>query len=122
MIALPSDSFSVTVVLDYPEHPAIGTQAARYRAAANCVSSQIAPAALTASCRNSSRYSSLGLASGASLENCIALHDDGSPDERTPLRFSNELARHKLLDVLGDLALSAGRFSPRSLQCVQATR
>ena len=105
LIALPSEEFSVTVVLDYPARPAIGAQAARYRSGGDAFAEEIAPARTYGFLSEFEQIRTLGLASGASLENCIALQDDGSPDPRTPLRFSNELARHKLLDVLGDLAL-----------------
>lgn len=108
LIALPSDKLSVTVVLDYSERSAIGTQSARYVRGETNFLSQIAPARTYGFLSEFEQVKALGLATGASLENCIALHDDGSPDDRTPLRFPNELARHKLLDVLGDLTL-AGR-------------
>ena len=106
LVALPSETFSVTVVLDYPEHAEIGTQAARYDSESLAFDSEIAPARTYGFLSEFEQVRRLGLASGASLDNCIALQDDGSPDERTPLRYTNELARHKLLDVLGDLTLT----------------
>ena len=45
----------------------------------------------------------MGLIRGASRENCIVLTDDGI--ENGPLRFSDEFVRHKILDLVGDLAL-----------------
>src|SRR5437667_10460207 len=45
----------------------------------------------------------MGLIRGASRENCIALAQDGI--ENPPLRFSDEFVRHKVLDLIGDLAL-----------------
>ena len=42
---------------------------------------------------------------GGSLENAIIIGPDGPS---SPLRFPNELARHKALDVIGDLALLFG--------------
>lgn len=48
-----------------------------------------------------------GLGSGGSLENTLVLFDHGPS---TPLRFPDELARHKTLDLLGDLALVGGRL------------
>lgn len=48
-----------------------------------------------------------GLGSGGSLENTLVLSDHGPS---TPLRFPDELARHKALDLLGDLALVGGRL------------
>ncbi len=49
-----------------------------------------------------------GLIRGVSLENTIPLSDLGAP--RVPLRHPDELAGHKLLDLLGDLALTGGRW------------
>jgi UDP-3-O-[3-hydroxymyristoyl] N-acetylglucosamine deacetylase len=40
---------------------------------------------------------------GASRENCIVLTRDGI--ENGPLRFPDEFVRHKVLDLVGDLAL-----------------
>ena len=45
-----------------------------------------------------------GLIRGGSLENAILIGSDGTPS--SPLRFDNELARHKALDCVGDLALA----------------
>ena len=45
----------------------------------------------------------MGLIRGASRENCIVLTRDGI--ENGPLRFSDEFVRHKVLDLVGDLAL-----------------
>ncbi len=45
----------------------------------------------------------MGLIRGASRENCIILTRDGI--ENGPLRFADEFVRHKVLDLVGDLAL-----------------
>jgi len=45
-----------------------------------------------------------GLIRGGSLDNALLIRGDGTIS--APLRFQNELARHKALDVLGDLALA----------------
>jgi UDP-3-O-[3-hydroxymyristoyl] N-acetylglucosamine deacetylase len=44
-----------------------------------------------------------GLIQGGSLENALVC--DGETWLNPPLRFANEPARHKLLDLLGDLSL-----------------
>ncbi|HWW60132.1 MAG TPA: UDP-3-O-acyl-N-acetylglucosamine deacetylase, partial [Thermoanaerobaculia bacterium] len=44
-----------------------------------------------------------GLARGGSVENCIVLDDRGVLNG--PLRFKDEFVRHKILDLIGDLAL-----------------
>jgi len=50
---------------------------------------------------------SAGLGSGGTLDNTLVLSERGPS---TPLRFPDELARHKALDLLGDLALVGGRL------------
>src|ERR1700682_5789112 len=45
----------------------------------------------------------MGLIRGASRENCIILTREGI--ENGPLRFADEFVRHKVLDLVGDLAL-----------------
>lgn len=51
-----------------------------------------------------------GLAKGASLENTIVIGDNGFINER---RFDDECVRHKVLDLLGDLALLGKRLAGR---------
>jgi len=49
-----------------------------------------------------------GLGGGGSIENTLVLSDRGTS---TPLRFTDELARHKTLDLLGDLTLIGARLN-----------
>ncbi len=49
---------------------------------------------------------SKGLGKGGSKDNVVIINDDGNPDQ-TP-RFDNEMARHKMLDLIGDLYLLGG--------------
>ncbi len=49
-----------------------------------------------------------GLAKGASLENTVVISENGYLNER---RFEDEFVRHKLLDMLGDLALLGKRIT-----------
>ncbi len=48
-----------------------------------------------------------GLGEGGSIDNTLVLSETGTS---TPMRFPDELARHKTLDLLGDLALVGGRL------------
>jgi UDP-3-O-[3-hydroxymyristoyl] N-acetylglucosamine deacetylase len=50
-----------------------------------------------------------GLALGGSLENAVVIGDDGVLNEEG-LRFDDEFVRHKILDSVGDLALSGYRL------------
>lgn len=51
-----------------------------------------------------------GLIRGGSLENAIVIKDDAILSKE-PLRFQDEFVRHKILDIVGDLALSGRRIN-----------
>jgi UDP-3-O-[3-hydroxymyristoyl] N-acetylglucosamine deacetylase/3-hydroxyacyl-[acyl-carrier-protein] dehydratase len=51
-----------------------------------------------------------GLIRGGSLENAVVVKDDAVMS-REPMRFKEEFARHKILDIIGDLALCGKRFT-----------
>lgn len=109
LVFVPADRFWASVVLDYPDRPALGAQAATFYsddiAGESAYVREIAPARTYGFLAELEYLRANGLARGASADNAVALRDDGSPDERTPLRFPNEAARHKLLDLIGDLCL-----------------
>jgi UDP-3-O-[3-hydroxymyristoyl] N-acetylglucosamine deacetylase/3-hydroxyacyl-[acyl-carrier-protein] dehydratase len=50
-----------------------------------------------------------GLIKGGSLENAVVIRGD-SVMSKEPMRFNEEFARHKILDLVGDLMLSGKRF------------
>ncbi len=100
LAALPAPHFRATVLLDYPQ-PWIGTQAVRFDAAADDYDA-VAPARTFGFVRELDWLHARGLALGASRDNAVALGEDGY---ETPLRFPDELARHKMLDLIGDLSL-----------------
>jgi UDP-3-O-[3-hydroxymyristoyl] N-acetylglucosamine deacetylase len=52
-----------------------------------------------------------GLIRGASSENALVLTRDGLVNP--PLRFDDEVVRHKILDLIGDLALLGRRILGR---------
>jgi len=105
LAALPSDHFSASVVLDYPKHSYLGTLAAIFDGMAGDYAAQIAPARTFGFLSEIEALRARGLGLGASYDNALVL---GETQYEMPLRFPNEPARHKLLDLIGDLAL-AGR-------------
>jgi len=54
-----------------------------------------------------------GLAKGGSLENAVVIGMDKFYSKEKNLRFPEEFARHKMLDLLGDLFLLGGRLKAR---------
>ena len=64
---------------------------------------EIAPARTFGFMRDLKMMTELGLGSGGRLDNCILVGEDNVIN--TQLRFSDEFARHKVLDIIGDLYL-----------------
>lgn len=100
-VALPASRFGVACVVTL-EAPRMEDQAATYDPAQDRYEEVIAPARTWGYEREAEALRSRGLALGASLENTLVI--GGSGYLNTP-RFPNEAARHKVLDLLGDLAL-----------------
>lgn len=102
LLAFPASSFQATVVIDYPKHGWIGTQAVEFDPLRDDYGADIAPARTYGFLSEIAWLQERGLALGASRENGVALREDGYDSE---LRFQDELARHKMLDLIGDLSL-----------------
>jgi len=96
----PASEPSYSVTLEYPKHSYIGTQSAS--GAATSYATEIAPARTFGFLTEIDYLRSHGLALGASYDNALVLGEEGYANER---RFDNEMARHKILDMIGDLAL-----------------
>jgi UDP-3-O-[3-hydroxymyristoyl] N-acetylglucosamine deacetylase len=84
-------------------HPAIGSQRLALRLTPEVLLREIAPARTFGFLDEAEKLRAAGLALGASLDNTVVFSEDGP---MTPLRFPDEPVRHKMLDLIGDLALS----------------
>ncbi|MGH9530468.1 MAG: UDP-3-O-acyl-N-acetylglucosamine deacetylase [Terriglobales bacterium] len=98
----PSDTHSVSYVINFP-HPLIGKQTLCVDLSDGNYVREIAPARTFGSRADERSMRNMGLIRGATAENCIVLTTDGI--ENPPLRFKDEFVRHKVLDLIGDLAL-----------------
>ncbi|HEY0789223.1 MAG TPA: UDP-3-O-acyl-N-acetylglucosamine deacetylase [Thermoanaerobaculia bacterium] len=98
----PSDRLSIEYKIDF-DHPTIGRQRVSFDYDYRTFANDIAPARTYGFIRDVERLRAAGLARGGSVENCIVLDDNGVMNG--PLRFGDEFVRHKVLDLLGDLAL-----------------
>jgi UDP-3-O-[3-hydroxymyristoyl] N-acetylglucosamine deacetylase len=96
--------------IDYTiEFPApIGRQSTSIDLAAETYGCVIAPARTFGYKADEQRLRDMGLIRGASEENAIILGKKGP--ENGPLRFDDEYVRHKVLDLIGDLALAGHRI------------
>ncbi len=129
IVALPlKDDFRISVVIDY-NNPALGVQHTGLFSLQKEFEKEFAPSRTFCFLSEVEYLRAQGLIRGGDLDNAIVIVDkDASPEEldimkkklgiegsiilgsngilnNRQLRFKNEPARHKLLDLIGDLAL-----------------
>ena len=98
----PAGSFSVRYVLRYPQP--VGEQEHLYVSRGpEFFKAEIAPARTFGFLKDIAQLQNMGLANGGRLSNFILIDDEKIVNTR--LRFENEFARHKILDILGDFYL-----------------
>ncbi|HVB35430.1 MAG TPA: UDP-3-O-acyl-N-acetylglucosamine deacetylase [Patescibacteria group bacterium] len=100
--AYPAENFRVQYFIDFP-HPLVGREEIELDVDAESFARVLAPARTFGFLDDVSRLRSMGLIRGGSLDNAIVLTRDGLMSGE--LRFPDEFARHKALDLIGDLAL-----------------
>jgi UDP-3-O-[3-hydroxymyristoyl] N-acetylglucosamine deacetylase len=99
----PEEEPVYTVILDYV-HPGMGDLTFTFRPFADDFAAQVAPARTFALEEEVPDLFRQGLAAGGGLHNALVIGREG-PLNPGGMRFLNEPARHKMLDLLGDLAL-----------------
>ncbi len=128
IVALPNDKYRVTVMVDY-KNPALGSQHTGLFDLESEFVSEFAPARTFCFLHEVEALHAQGLIQGGNLDNAIVIVDKEMSDDElratlkrmgvegnavmgtngilnnNALRFKNEPARHKLLDMIGDLAL-----------------
>lgn len=109
LVALPSDEFRVSYTLNYPNSEILRAQFYTISVSEESFKAEIAP------CRTFSLYEETvpwiekGLIKGGSLENAVIIKG-GAILNPEGLRFPDEMVRHKILDLLGDLSLVGFSF------------
>ncbi len=98
----PADRYAVSYAINFP-HPLIGKETFSMEIANGNYLREIAAARTFGSREDEQTMRNMGLIRGASRDNCVVLTRDGL--ENPPLRFDDEFVRHKVLDLIGDLAL-----------------
>jgi UDP-3-O-[3-hydroxymyristoyl] N-acetylglucosamine deacetylase / 3-hydroxyacyl-[acyl-carrier-protein] dehydratase len=100
--ALPSEVYRISAAIEF-SHPLIGRQYGVLDPVAARFGEEVAAARTFGFEREAEALRSRGLALGATLENAIILAEEGLASG--PLRFPDEFVRHKIGDIVGDLAL-----------------
>ncbi len=134
ILLLPDDRFGIDVHISY-DSPILGNQYAELDDL-NKFTEEIADARTFVFVREIEPLLKLGLIKGGDLDNALVIYDKELPQEQIddicrtvgvptkqvsefgyinnrPLKYTNEPARHKLLDILGDLALIGRRIVGR---------
>jgi len=99
--AQPHPGFRITYVMNYPDIQSM-KQVFDVEVTPDKFIKEIAPARTFALAQEVESLIASGLARGGSLENAVVISQNGTS---TPLRFPEEPARHKVLDIIGDFAL-----------------
>ncbi len=105
----PGEGYGIHYSIDFPQPIGSGTFIGDL--AAGDYASLIAPARTFGFKEDEPMLRNMGLIRGVSDENAIIVSKDGV--ENGPLRFSDEFVRHKVLDLIGDLALAGRRIQGR---------
>lgn len=138
IVALPNDKYRVTVMVDY-KNPALGSQHTGLFDLDTEFVTEFAPARTFCFLHEVEALYTQGLIQGGNLNNAIVIVDKEMSDEElratlkrmgvegnavmgtngilnnNALRFKNEPARHKLLDMIGDFALIGARLRAQVL-------
>ena len=101
-VAAPGKGLRISATIEF-EHPTIGRQFGTFFFSEGSFAQEIAPARTFGFKADAEALHERGLALGASLENTVVLDEKGVIND--DLRFPDEFLRHKVGDMVGDLAL-----------------
>ncbi len=107
MTVLPSQNFSISYTLSY-DHESLKDQFVHVQMSPETFETQIAPARTFCLKEEAEALLSRGYGQGANFQNTLVF--DGGEPIGNSLRFKDEAARHKVLDLLGDLYLLGRRI------------
>ncbi|PID58044.1 UDP-3-O-[3-hydroxymyristoyl] N-acetylglucosamine deacetylase [candidate division KSB3 bacterium] len=97
----PYDGFKVTYIIDFP-NPLIGTQSKTFELSPRGYINEISHARTFCLYEEVETLLKMGLSKGGSLDNAVVFAQDRIMNDS--LRYHDEPVRHKILDLLGDLA------------------
>ena len=101
---IPSRFFRISFDMRF-NHPVVNSQFMSVKLNKKSFSEEIAPARTFGFLSEFETLKANGFAQGASLENAVAIGNDGILNKEG-LRFPDEFVRHKILDAIGDFSLA----------------
>jgi len=106
-VAAPATDLRISATIDF-SHPTIGRQYGSFELGKGVFRDELAQARTFGFRAQAQALRERGLAKGSSLENTVVLDDDGVMNDG--LRFPDEFLRHKVGDMVGDLALLGAKL------------
>lgn len=106
-VVTPAEGYTISATIDF-DHPVVGRQFASFPVEREVFGREIAGARTFGFLHEAEALKARGLARGATLENAVVLDERGLASGE--LRFPDEFVRHKIGDVIGDLALLGARL------------
>ncbi len=115
--ALPgaSDCLDILYDLDYSDVPSIGRQVLAFRLGKDDFVTQIAPARTFSLAAEAQALQAQGIGTHLTARDVLVMGPDGPIDNT--LRFPDEHVRHKIADLIGDLALLGRPIRGRIVAC-----
>jgi len=101
--------------LDYPHAPVIGRQSAKFALSPEIFRKEIAPCRTFVLEHEAQQMIQHGLGLRVTSRDLLLFDETGPVENR--LHFNNECARHKALDLVGDLALIGFRLEGHFIAC-----
>jgi UDP-3-O-[3-hydroxymyristoyl] N-acetylglucosamine deacetylase len=104
VVAIPYDGYRISYTLNYPDSKVLNCQYRSFEVTQDIFRDELA------SCRTFSEYKEVemlmnrGLIKGGSLDNAVIIKDEAI-FSKGGLFFPDEMVRHKILDMVGDLSL-----------------
>jgi len=102
--AIPSDQFRIRYLIDFP-HPMVGKQELSWTFKNGSFGKDIARARTFGFLKDIEKLQTMGLVRGGSLSNAVVFGEDDLLNVGG-FRYADECVRHKILDFIGDLALT----------------
>lgn len=103
LVASPGPELRISFTIDF-DHPLLRSQFASFAIGGETFDRELADARTFCLARDVEQLRAQGLIKGGSLDSAVVIGEQGI-ENKEPLRYPDEFVRHKILDLMGDLAL-----------------
>lgn len=107
IVLTPSDKLKISCIIAFGTSP-LGTQYHSCEVNSETFKTQLSPCRTFCMFKELEQLIGMGLVKGGSLDNAIVMHENAIIS-KDGMRFPNELVRHKIMDMVGDIYLVGKR-------------